>query len=139
MKDKAIIIDIDGTLADPSHRIVNGKCDHTKAHLDPVKPAVEKIIEKFSSEYRIILFTARPEHWRGPTLKWLEEKQIGFDYLFMRGDEDHRPDYICKYDMYKRYIEGTYEVLFCLDDNNKVVEMLRDIGLICLQVKNTEY
>jgi len=37
-------------------------------------------------------------------------------------------------EIYEENIKGRYEVLFVLDDRNRVVDFWRSIGLICLQV-----
>ena len=135
----AILIDLDGSLCEVDHRIKDGKCDHSKIADDEYNEAVRQIICKFQDTHNIILFTARHDHWRDVTKKWCWDNFIIFDKLFMRLPHHHGLNYLVKYQMYKEFIEGEYEVLFAIDDNNRVVEMLRDIGITTFQIRNTEY
>jgi hypothetical protein len=54
--------------------------------------------------------------------------------LLMRREKDHRDDTIVKKEMYEDVVEGIHEVLFVLDDRDKVVKMWRGLGLKCFQV-----
>ena len=135
----AILIDLDGTLAEVDHRIKNGKCDHTKIKDDDYNKAMREIISKFQDTHNIIIFTAREDKWREATMRWCWYNFIIFDKLFMPLPHHRGPNYLVKYQMYKEFIEGEYEVLFAIDDNNKVVEMLRDLGITTFQIRNTEY
>ena len=135
----AILIDLDGTLAEVDHRTKDGKCDHTRIEDDEYNQAVREIIGKFQDTHNIILFTARDSKWRDATKAWCWKKFIIFDKLLMKLPHHEGPNYLVKYQMYKEFIEGEYEVLFAIDDNNKVVEMFRDIGITTFQIRNTEY
>ena len=139
MKQPAILIDLDGTLAEVYHRIKDGKCDHSKIKDDKYNKAVRAIIGKFQDTHNIILFTAREEKWREDTKRWCWDNFIIFDKLFMALPHHEGPNYLVKYQMHKEFIEGEYEVLFAIDDNNRVVNMLRDIGITTFQILNTEY
>lgn len=74
------------------------------------------------------------EKSREQTQKWLIDRGIHWNALFMRKDGDMRNDAIIKKEIYEENIKGRYEVLFVLDDRNRVVDFWRSIGLICLQV-----
>jgi hypothetical protein len=54
--------------------------------------------------------------------------------LFMRGDDDYRPDEIVKRELYEENVLGNYDVVGVIDDRSKVVKMWRELGLTCLQV-----
>ena len=139
MLKPAILIDLDGTLAEVDHRIKDGKCDHSRIHEDKYNNAVREIICKFQDTHNIILFTARHCDLRDATKRWCWDNFIIFDQLIMKLPSHEGPNYLVKYEMYKEFIEGKYEVLFAIDDNNRVVEMLRDIGITTFQIRNTEY
>lgn len=52
-----------------------------------------------------------------------------------RSVEDRgRPDDDVKYDMFYREVAHRFNVLYVIDDRDKVVKMWRDIGLTCAQV-----
>ena len=137
--NKAIIVDLDGTLAEVEHRLINGVCDHTKIHLDRPNKAMKDIIGRMIVDHKIVICTARSELWREETENWLEDNKIHYDKLVMRHIKDRKPDYLCKYELYKTEIWRDYSVLCVFDDNTNVVNMWRDLNLTCFQIRNTEY
>jgi hypothetical protein len=52
----------------------------------------------------------------------------------MRRSGDNRCDSIVKEEIYREHIEGKYNVLAVFDDRDRVVDMWRRLGLLCLQV-----
>jgi hypothetical protein len=53
----------------------------------------------------------------------------------MRRDGDTRPDQVIKRELFKRRVQGLFEVEGVIDDRSKVVRMWREqLGLTCLQV-----
>lgn len=138
MKLKAIIVDVDGTLAlrDPDHR---GPHEHDKADADAVNEPVRFVVNTLSTQIKIIVTSARQEKYRLVTEVWLKFHGIRFDALLMRPTKDNRPDHDVKEEIYAEQIEPFYEVFFVLDDRNKVVEMWRDIGLKCWQVAEGDF
>jgi len=148
MKQKAIIVDIDGTLANVDHRLkyliapkVNGlkKEFHDRLLSDKLNIWCKEIIIKFSKEYKIILLTCRPELYREMTIKWLLKQGIEHDFLYMRAIDDSRPDYIIKKELYYTKIQEYYSVSFILEDRKTVVEMWRKLGLVCLQCQKGNF
>ena len=83
---------------------------------------------------KIILLSGRQEKDREVTEAWLEENRIPYNVLFMRPTNDGRKDSIVKEEIYRREIEGHYNVRFVLDDRQQVVDMWRSLGLKCFQV-----
>ena len=70
-------------------------------------------------------------------MEWLDKHGLSNrnTQLFMRPAGDTRDDRIVKREIYEREIKGKYNVLWVLDDRNKVVDMWRrELGLTCLQV-----
>jgi hypothetical protein len=55
------------------------------------------------------------------------------DFKYMRKEHDFRSDQAVKKEIYQRDIEPLYEIIFCVDDRQRVVDAWRDLGLICLQ------
>lgn len=158
-KTEAIIIDIDGTLSDCSHRLhhIEGAKQDWDAFYDAMdKDKVNlwcaKIInemmdhkEEFWRERRKILFvTGRPEKYREITIDWMKENMDEYirspldnlaltENLFMRKNGDYRPDWKVKREIYIKSIKDKYDVIFCIDDRLQVVRMWRNLGLVCLQ------
>lgn len=137
----AIIVDIDGTLADCEHRRhhVTAKPKDWKKFFDAMTEdglvtSVAKVVSLLAPEHDVLLVTGRSEEYRHQTLAWLSRHLVGFDRLLMRPVNDQRPDDIVKLEIYEREIKGNYNVLFVLDDRAKVVAMWRAQGLPCWQV-----
>lgn len=57
----------------------------------------------------------------------------------MRPAGDQRDDRIVKEEIYRREIEGKYNVRFILDDRDKVVRRWRELGLPCFQVADGDF
>jgi len=131
-ENKAIIVDIDGTLSDMCNR---SPYEYHKAVHDNVHEHIAQMVRIYRNEnYRIILLSGRDEECKDVTLEWLDKNDIPYDGLFMRVNKDRRKDSVVKLELYKRYVQGNYDVKFVLDDRNQVVDMWRSIGLPCLQV-----
>lgn len=149
MKQIAYIFDIDGTLADCSHRLhfINGE----KKYWDSFYVALKDdksicdivglaLIIAVHTGHAIILITGRPERTRQATIKWLDEYTgLWPCKLYMRPDGDHRPDYELKRDIYEREIKDKYDVAGVFEDRQQVVDMWRALGLTCYQVAKGDY
>lgn len=143
-KPKAIIFDLDGTLADNSQRhafeyknLINDK---------PVDYLIEmaKMYEK--AGYAIICVSGRnagtkdsKRCWFKLTTEWLHAHDVPWDSLYMRQAEDFRKDDIVKEEIFWNKIATHYNVVFAVDDRQQVVEMWRRIGVKCLQCDFGEF
>lgn len=144
---KAIICDLDGTLADITHRQgfvqqkpKNWKAFHGAMSEDKLNIWCAELLKGMKKEgYHIILLTGRDEPYRQMTIDWLKCHDIVFDVLLMRAAQDFRPDNIVKREIYENVIKPEHEVVFVVDDRKKVVEMWREIGVVCLQCAWGDY
>ena len=148
MKTKAIIIDMDGTMVN------NANIDHgidgssmTKeeweafnmqsANAEP-NAWCKAIVDRFT-DHRLIFLTARSgsQKIQDMTYDWLSKYLNGRSFtLLMRLEDDFRPDYIFKTDIYHTSIEPYYDVTFALDDKRKICNMWRSLGVIALQCED---
>ena len=136
---KAIIVDLDGTLAWRGDRDIY---DGSKVYLDTINPAVLQVMLQFNTtplDFSILITTGRQEKDRAMTERWLEDNGVPYDKMFMRATDDQRQDAIAKQEIYETEIEGKYNVLFVLDDRQQVVDMWRRLGLQCFQVAEGSY
>lgn len=143
MKKKAIIFDLDGTIANVEHRrhFIEKHPKDWRSFKEscivdePNQWAllINKMIRNYDPTITIIIVSGREEDFRGASLDWLEKHAFSFNELFMRADNDNRSDDLVKEDLYKAHIEPFYEILFVIDDRNRVVKKWRDLGLVCLQ------
>ena len=140
-----IIFDIDGTLMDIEHRrhFVNNGNDNWDSFQDP------KIMEKDSPNWpvvnmalllnngvanRVIMVSARNERHREVTMRQMEAVGLGKCFLFLRGDDDFRPDAEFKKDVLDELINNDMKPDLVFDDRNAVVDMWRENDITCFQV-----
>ena len=156
----AYIFDIDGTLADCSHRLhfilpakedLIGDIDLDKIAPDwesfyeacvddkPIEGVIETLKLLSHTGIKILLVTGRPKKYLAQTLAWLLKQNIKFDGIYMREDGDHRQDYIVKHELYMNYISKSYAIQGVFEDRKQCVDMWRGLGLTCFQVANGEY
>ena len=140
---KAIIVDIDGTLANIDHRR-HFLTEYPKKHgwskfnkcmqFDPVNEWCRALIISFrASGYAIILVSGRSNEFETKTMDWLKINDIQYDVLLMRMFNDYRSDDVIKEEIYTVHIKNNYEVCFCVDDRDRTVKKWRELGLVCLQ------
>lgn len=134
--EDAIIVDIDGTVAHMgNHR---GPFEWNKVHLDDPDDSIIDLVYKLGTYNHIIFMSGRSEEARDLTELWLNENLLGpkGDYqLFMRPAGDYRKDSIVKEELFRKHVEGKYNVSWVLDDRQQVVDMWREVlGLKVLQV-----
>jgi len=139
MKENAILIDLDGTLANVDKRrgefLKNKNWDlfYSKINEDSLNVWCNEIIEKFKGPYKIIIVTGRKDSYKKVTLDWLIKYDIHYDDIYFRKADDFRKDSIVKKEIFQENIINNYDILFVVDDRASVVEMWRSIGLVCLQ------
>jgi predicted kinase len=135
---KAILCDLDGTLAHIDHR---NPFDASRCEEDALNEPIAGIVRSYAAlGYHIILLSGRSAQYRTQTESWLYLHQIPFTELLMRQEKDQRKDSLIKREIYEASIKGRYFVEFVLDDRNQVVDMWRkELGLPCLQVNYGDF
>lgn len=140
-KHKAIVVDLDGTLADVEHRVhhvrqtpKNWNAFHQAMDQDESYFwCIELIAAMRTRGYKIYFVTGRDEDYRNKTEVWLQKHNVQHDGLYMRTANDFRQDSDVKEELYHTMIEPIARVLFVVDDRKSVVERWRKMGLVCLQ------
>ena len=144
----AIIIDLDGTLCNVSHRVhfVKESPPNWQAFFDacvddtPNDAVVALYHMATPVNHQILFVSGRPDTHRTQTEDWLWRHELGnYAALLMRPAGDYRPDAIVKRELYDAHIAGRYDVLFCVDDRDQVVAMWRALGLVCLQCAEGDF
>ncbi len=136
---RAIIVDIDGTLADHNGR---SPYDYDSCYADVVIEEVADMVDRIANRdtgIRKIIMSGRPDSHLAMTVDWLDRNDIDFHDLHMRREGDDRPDHIIKHELYTRYISGVYNVIGVFDDRNSVVDMWRRIGFTVFQVADGNF
>lgn len=136
--DKAIICDLDGTLA-----ILNGRNPFIASNCeqDLLNEPVAKIVKQYYKlGHRVILLSGRLDTYKEETLRWLTKHEIPYHDLIMRKAGDTRKDSIVKKEFFEQHVQGKYYIDFILDDRNQVVDLWRnELHLPCLQVNYGDF
>lgn len=138
---KAIIVDIDGTIADNNHR---SPYDLYKLYKDkPRQNVINHVNMMYDMGVEVLLTSGREEgeeqEHRIGTEKWLNKHNVKYSKLIMREHKDHRKDSIVKKELFYKHIANRYNVLYVLDDRQQVVDMWRILGLECWQVSRGDF
>ena len=156
MKNHCVIFDLDGTIADNSHRThylfppdpkpegwkPDWKEFHSHFHLDkPNDPIVTMLHGIMALKISVIICTGRFEHYREGTLEWFKKHFIGPpELMLMRPNNNHQKDYELKrsmlHELRKKY---NYNPFLIVDDRSSVVAMWREEGLVCAQVADGDF
>lgn len=139
MDSKAIIVDLDGTIALIDHRrhyVTEGRSDWNQfyqACVDdkPNKPVIDVVRCLHDAGYVVYIFSGRSKSVEIETRNWLSVNDVPYFRLKMREVGDNTPDEILKLGWYKSLDR---KIDFCIDDRDKVVMMWRIQGIPCFQV-----
>ena len=145
MAEEIVIFDIDGTLADLSHRRhhVEKKPKNWDAFFRGMSQdkAIHSVVRLcnilYASGCKILLCSGRSEEHRVETVQWLAENGVNYHELILRRDGDRRSDVIVKREMLAGLDRS--KILFVVEDRSGVVEMWRSEGLVCLQCAPGEF
>lgn len=147
---KWIVVDLDGTIADCSHRVHLAHAQqwdefHSLCTEDKLIEANAELVSVLGQTYGILMVTGRTEKFRWLTHQWLQKMGLGpfVTVLLMRPDDDFRPDV----EMKLALLEGLFgskenvlaQVLVAFDDRDKVVAGFRDYGIPTFQVRQGDY
>lgn len=130
-----IVFDLDGTLADCSHRVpllpnwdaFYSACDEDS----PISPIIS-VYRELCKTHLVEIWTGRRDSEEDKTLAWFEKHDIPLPSGYrMRPDGDHRPD--------KKLKSQWLNEAHCLpslvfEDRSSVVNMYRDRGIQVCQV-----
>ena len=139
------IFDVDGTLADNSHRqgyvankpknwaAYNARISEDTPHHDIIWLA--KLMH--SAGCRIIICTGREATQFIKTKTWLDEiaGMAGiYERIYCRAEKDYRVDSIIKLELLQQIRADGYDPYMVFDDRQQVVDAWRSVGMRCLQV-----
>lgn len=137
-KPKAVIFDIDGTLA--LNRCGRSPYDWHRVGEDEVNDSVKQVYTALSiSGYKIIIVSGRDSVCKSLTEDWLHLKGISYDELLMRKEGNSEKDSVIKERIFWEQVAPNYDVQFVVDDRDQVVRFWRSIGLTCLQCAEGDF
>jgi hypothetical protein len=154
------IVDLDGTVADITHRLHFIGATETKyvpykdtkdwegfhnACVDdaPIWTVITVVRALAKAGHTIVYSTGRGEQSRLLTMQWLEKYRVPFSTVYMRKQGDHREDYVVKgefldqilahYKVTEKELGGAFE------DRQQVVKMYRGRGVKVFQVADGNF
>lgn len=151
-----IICDVDGTLMNVERR-VNFAIRHKKdtdrvmnwdEFLDPVnmlefdtpnEDVVSVIKALYNAGNNIIITSARNERHRTVTMSQLGLAGVSYHAMYLRDDDDMRPDDIVKEELLGKIKADGYNPTIAFDDRNQVVNKWRELGINCYQVRSGDF
>lgn len=143
-----IVFDIDGTLADPSHRLhliqfaKNDNGEYPKQDWDafnagtaddtPIEPIIAVALAMQDKGHVIEFWTGRSEKTRDVTEKWLADQGLIGHALRMRHpiNEERTADFILK----AKWLDEVGKPDLIFEDRQSVVDMWRSHGILVAQV-----
>lgn len=139
----AVIFDMDGTLADvrsirhlvvpPTPKPKGWKKDFHAFHalsvdVPPNRAVVDHAHRASLLGNAVVIVTARAAKYRPHTAFFLAMHNIPSDALYMRANNDNRPDYDVKRDILAQ-IRTRYNVIHAVDDNPEVIRLWQEEGI----------
>lgn len=149
VKEKAVIVDLDGTLFNVDHRLhyVRKPKGEKKNWVgffkdipkDTVNHWCEQLIDSMSANYPIVFASGRPNDCEEETRKQLKDNGFSDTHLYMRCTGDNRQDYVAKEIILDFEILTRFEPLFFVDDRKQVVDLWRRRGYVCLHCAEGDF
>lgn len=147
MQKPAVIFDMDGTLADCSHRLhfvkgpgkKNWKMFFAGSADDLPRPEIVRLALELSANNAILIASGRPEQLRKVTENWLLKYDVPYERIYLRKNDDMRPDGIVKSEMFPVMQKQGFAPWLSVDDRESAVSAWRVLGLCCLQCDQSNY
>lgn len=141
------IFDIDGTLADLTHRLPHIQkqpkdwdtffaCVGDDA---PIPHIIKLAIDVALAGAKVVYVSGRSDQCRNETEYWLRCNALPDGPVFMRKAGDHRPDHQVKVELLAQLRSDGFDPVMAFDDRNSVVKMWRELGVPCAQVADGDF
>jgi predicted secreted acid phosphatase len=144
---RCYIFDIDGTIADLTHRLPHiqstpkdwrsffAACpDDT-----PIPHIIELAQDLASAGGTIVYVSGRSDECRAATEDWLKRHGLPAGKVYMRSEGDHRGDDRVKAELLAELLSHGYRPVMAFDDRNRVVQTWRTNGVPCAQVADGDF
>lgn len=139
-KQKLVLCDIDGTIANNAHRqnLLKEFKDWDKFFSfmkddEPIHVIIEMVKKKVESNNHLIFLTGRPEKYRKMTENWLS-KYFDNEYsLLMRKDGDRRNKIIVKEEIFNENFQKK-QIKACFENDPELIELWQKLGLNVIDI-----
>lgn len=144
-KPKAIVVDLDGTLFNFTHRQhfleqspPNWAAFFAALEGDSLIQAVYELVLFYKHQgHKVIICTGRPRQLQAATERMLKKHNVPYDKLLMRPDAVRQKGHKLKHKLYRRYIDKYYQVALAFDDHPHIIDMWLAEGINCMALPNT--
>lgn len=139
-KSLRVLVDLDGTVARNTGRPYYGF--EPEAVLDdaPINDVICLVEMLYRDGIEPIYMSGRKDSCFEQTQEWIYRHGLPPGVLYMRDENDNRPDHVVKSELFDKHIAGKFNVRYVLDDRNQVVKMWREkYGLRVLQVADGDF
>lgn len=142
-----VIVDLDGTLSDGTHRLhlLPTKDLHlTESWREfngaaigdsPIQNTIDVVNALWKAGMLVIILTGRSDEVETDTMIWLDRHRVKYDYMIMRRASDNRKDTVIKEEVLRAI--GMKHIVCAFDDSPNVIKHFRSLGITTYQV--TEY
>jgi hydroxymethylpyrimidine pyrophosphatase-like HAD family hydrolase len=131
---KIVICDIDGTIADKSHRAGVKKPTLEQVLADePIQNVLDVVYTLGQWGYSIVFSSSRHADLYDPTYRWLEAQGFNHPVVYLRDAKDKSPDEVIKERNLLRML--TTDVMLVIDDKKSCVDMYLTHGLTVFHCK----
>lgn len=142
----AVVVDIDGVLADASGRqhLVTGygrdwDAFFEAAGTDSVIGEVARLLDLLEPTLSVVLLTARPGWIERETVEWLERHRVRWDLLVMRSGGSYLRAVDFKRQETAELKRYGFELRLALEDDRRNAEMFESEGVPCLYIHSGYY
>lgn len=147
---KVYVIDIDGTLADLTHRLHFIQTEPKDwdaffaacADDAPIQDVIDVVRSLFQQNPRprFVYLTGRSDAVRRETQEWLFNKHfLPQGDVIMRKDGDHRPDTTTKRELMDALLADGFRVAGVFEDRPSMCRLWREMGFTVFQLKHEEF
>jgi len=140
----AVILDIDGVLADATGRQHHLERNDWRGFFedvdeDPVIAEIGVMAQLLDNSLQVILVTGRPHRVSEKTVLWLNEHNLRWDILVMRDRGNNIGVDKFKRDVLKQLGEDGYNIRLAVDDDPKNHAMYVKAGVPCIYIHSGYY
>lgn len=139
---RCYVFDIDGTLADCSHRLhyihprpakdwraFFAACDQD----EPIEHMIDLAYALYETAH-VVIVSGRSDECKEKTEAWLSKHGVIYDAIYMRKAGDHRDDDVLKSELLDQMLADGWRPIMAFDDRDRVVKTWRSRGVPCAQV-----
>lgn len=155
-ENRAVVFDIDGTLANNDHRVIHLYPDGVRVpkstgkknwdqffaeqHLDTLHEDVASLAYSYwCNNINVFLLTGRGEEHRKVTEEWLHHYSIPYDEMVMRPEGDRTEDTILKVQQLKEWQAAGFKIVGMFEDRPRICRAVRELGITVFQMNHEEF